>query len=93
MSDDLELSKRCGTCLHWQARDPRPDLAANVRQCTQVSNYWDASEWVKIDGDVVRMLRPLYANRLAFVQDASDYYATLLTTAEFGCVQWQRRES
>jgi hypothetical protein len=50
-----------------------------------VAQFWSATEWNA--GCQNRTLRPEYAAKLAFVQDASDYYAVLKTMPDFGCVQ------
>lgn len=44
--------------------------------------YWDVTEW-REDGTL--RLAGEHANTTAFVQDASDYRATLYTMGEHGC--------
>lgn len=62
-------------------------LRLGVHPCTRVPMFWDATEWGP-DGE-----RRVFKNPkdLAFVQDASDYRADLITRAEFGCVLHETR--
>lgn len=77
----------CKTCKHWRVIEagwtstPRHDIG----DCGRVLLFWDATEW-REESDF-RELKPENANDLAFVQDGSDYMASLLTRPEFGCIQ------
>lgn len=86
------LPGRCASCAHWYATEyPIP---LEVGDCHAVVQLWDASDWADDDdddGDVRRVILPKYADRLAFVQDGSDYRAYLVTRPAFGCVQWSPR--
>lgn len=74
----------CETCKHWGEYSGTP---ANIKigLCKRVPMFWDSSEWKEVDGDYIRVL--IDEGNKAFVQDASDYSAKLLTASNFGCVQ------
>ena len=77
--------KRCETCKHWDR--PKSDYGEvpGTGKCKAVVQFWKATEWNE-DYDR-RTLKPEFSNRLAFVQDGSDYYAELKTLPGFGCAQ------
>lgn len=77
--------ERCKTCKYWQKPDSDYGEVPGTGKCTAVVQFWNATEWDE-DYDK-RTLKSEYANRLAFVQDGSDYYAELKTLPDFGCVQ------
>jgi|GEM_PF-4606909 len=52
--------------------------------CSAALTYWDATDW-GADG-MARALKPQHKDKKAFVQDGSDYMATLKTLPDFGCV-------
>ena len=74
----------CKTCKHWERDDGFGELP-EAGKCKAVIQLWDATEWNE-DGDGIS-LRKEYVGKLAFVRDASYYYAALHTLPEFGCVQ------
>lgn len=76
---------RCETCKHWEKPTSGFGEVPGVGKCGAVAQYWRVSEWDE-EGET-RTLKPEYADKLAFVQDASDYYAALKTLPYFGCVQ------
>ena len=79
----------CETCKHWIEPESEYGEVPGVGKCTAVVMYWDAGEWNEAgDG---RTLRKEYRDKLAFVQDGSDYSAELKTMPKFGCVQHERR--
>ena len=43
--------------------------------------------------EYVRVIGSEFANDKAFAQDASDYHADLITTSDFGCVQFEHKDS
>lgn len=78
---------RCKTCAHWcQPINKRIEIPS-IGICDAVVMYWDATKWSYGD-EITRSLKPEYKGSLAFVQDASDYSASLMTLPAFGCVQW-----
>ena len=78
----------CKTCKHWT---PRGEYEAGhhegLGRCGAAPLLYDVTEWDD-DGDK-RVLVAEHRTTLAFVQDASDYVAYLLTRPEFGCVSHQ----
>lgn len=81
----------CNTCKHWGS-DRDLQEVPGVRSCTAVPMYWEVTDWGDKSNDYKRTLKPEYANTKAFVQDGSDYSATLLTLPDFGCVMHQPKE-
>lgn len=94
--------KNCKTCKYWvEPESYTMGEVPGVGKCIAVVNFWDAAKWVEADDPAFkhllkegqpdylpfRVLKPEYAAKLAFVQDASNYSAQLKTKAEFGCVQ------
>jgi hypothetical protein len=69
---------KCGTCKHW-SKDGYPETYGT---CNAIE-MWDKGLFWK----------PTPKNRgpLAYVQDASDYHASLYTRAEFGCVMHEEK--
>jgi len=84
---------RCKTCRHWESK-PDHEKPVEVRRCLAVPMWENATKWNDAswgdDSLPDRVLKPEYAERLAFAQDGSSYYACLFTRAEFGCVQWEK---
>ena len=75
----------CKTCKYWQHLNKDQYSEINgTSKCKKVVQAWDATQW---DEDGQRVVKTEYKNQLFFVQDGSDYYATLLTSPDFGCVQ------
>lgn len=83
-------NNRCGTCIHW-SRPENEQYPLEVGRCKRVKQFWVSTEWRDVDDDYLRVFTPEAEGELAFVQDASDYSATLLTLAEFGCVQFEAK--
>jgi hypothetical protein len=81
--------KTCETCKHW-GRWKRKDFfnetfTSDMGSCKMVVMWWDASEWIE-EPPYTREIAPKYKDQKAFVQDASDYSASLYTRKDFGCV-------
>ena len=81
---------RCTTCIHW-SRPEKERYPLEVGRCKRVKQFWDSTEWRDVGDDYRRVFTPEAEGHLAFVQDASDYSAKLLTLADFGCVQYAER--
>ena len=78
----------CKTCTYWLPPESPYGEIRGVGKCQAVVQFWNATEWDYDEtNDFGRRLRPEYADKLAFVQDGSDYYAELKTLPDFGCVQ------
>jgi hypothetical protein len=80
---------KCGNCKYWIEPENSYGEIPGIGQCEAVVEYWDAGEWDN-DGET-RKLKPRYKEKLAFVQDGSDYSASLHTFSEFGCVQFVKK--
>lgn len=89
----IDCAGLCATCRHWGSDYSQDDIyLLDVRECTRVVQFWDATEWGEDEGgDWVRRPTAQYHDRLAFAKDGSDFRACLLTKAEFGCVQWEAK--
>lgn len=77
----------CETCKHWA--DDRYEYVSlarrSVRQCNYVLQFFECRGWNEQGEDV------LTSDRKAFAQDGSDYAASLMTMADFGCNQWEAK--
>lgn len=74
----------CNTCRFWSDKIYDTVNGVELRKCTNVPMFWNATEW-NDDGDG-RTFTDKHADKLAFVQDGSDYSAVLITRGNFGCV-------
>ena len=81
---------RCATCRHWSS-PAEQQYPLEVGKCKRVKMFWDSTEWRDVGDDYLRVFKSEAEGHLAFVQDASDYSAKLLTLADFGCVQYAER--
>ncbi len=78
---------RCDGCKFWDTEEGKKASNIEVRQCKHAEMWWDSTEWVE-DAEWPapdRALKPECAGARMFVQDGSDYYAALYTTADFFC--------
>jgi hypothetical protein len=83
--------KLCNTCKYWEQSKQNREIN-NVGNCNAVVMYWEATDWVRnSEDDVSLQLKEPYKHKLAFVQDGSDYAASLLTLPTFGCVQHEEK--
>ena len=79
--------KNCETCKHWERWDARDiPYKSGIGECHMVVLFWDASHWGDVGGEYNRVILPEYKDQKAFVQDGSDYLASLYTRKDFGCV-------
>lgn len=83
--------QRCETCAHWEEWKSDRAFKQGVGECKMVVMFWDASEWGDEDSDYQRVIAPEYKDQKAFVQDGSDYSASLYTRKDFGCVEHKER--
>lgn len=69
---------RCRTCKHWDTRQPE--------------DGWGYCERAEMSSDVRdNKRRAVDHTSLAVAQDASNYHAALVTSPDFGCVQWEAK--
>lgn len=83
----------CKDCKFWTL-DTDKDYPKNigVGKCKRVKLFWDCTEWHAMDDsmtEAIQVLTEKAKDDKAFVQDGSDYRAELITTPDFGCVQFE----
>lgn len=83
--------QNCKSCRHWNQPRTQYGEVPGSGDCQAIPQLWDASEWA--DDGVARTLKPKYSDRMAFLQDGSDYMALLKTMPEFGCVHHEQKDS
>lgn len=81
--------KTCASCSYWgkQSNGLYSEALTSVRLCSYAEPLWEAREWRQNEHGEIRDV--LVSDRLAFVQDGSDYAAEFYTKPEFGCNQWR----
>ncbi len=83
---------QCRLCKFWNSEIEVYPAIEGLGECDRALPFWVCADFdVYHDGDIER-LRPEYGDRKAFVQDGSNYSATLLTLASFGCVEFTERQ-
>ena len=88
----IESETTCITCAECKFYEPKSDYDIRgivVGRCLKVKMFWDCTEWKDVGGDYVRVSTD--ATQKFFVQDGSDYSASLLPTPEFGCNQGEKK--
>ncbi len=81
--------ERCKTCKHWNTGEKYGTGASfGLGRCEAAPMFWESTEW-KDDGDG-RAWTAEAENKTAFVQDGSDYSASLYTKAEHGCTMHEK---
>lgn len=84
----------CKNCKYWEIKNSYPIKNTIIGECKRVKMFWDSTEWTgeeTEDFDIIRKLKKENVNDKAFVQDGSDYMASLLTLEEFGCNQFKNQ--
>jgi hypothetical protein len=84
--------KTCETCAHWEVWKSEAGFKKDMGECNMVVMWWNATEWEFNNGDRV-IMSPRYDNQRAFVQDGSDYRASLYTRKDFGCVDHKEKNT
>lgn len=83
----------CKNCKYWEEERAFSNIQnADIRECTRVKLFWDCTEWGDGSNNYQRVLTKDAEDDKAFVQDASDYSAQLLTLEDFGCNQFEAKE-
>lgn len=77
---DIDHIYEYGSEAYWKPEQ--------VEACKKVLLLADC---VVEDDEYKYLIKKEYKDHKAFAQDASDYAATLYTTSDFGCVQFERR--
>lgn len=78
----FDETSTCKTCMHWSHSYNDNGLGV----CSAMFLLWACTEWRNIGGNCSRVLKDEHKDKMAFVQDKSDYSANLLTKPDFGCV-------
>ena len=74
----------CETCKFWQKPSDYSGVGKlGLRHCTAALMFWDSTQWDE-DGEK-RTFMPAAESTTAFVQDGSDYHASLYTRPTHGC--------
>ena len=89
---------RCDYCKHWNKEEKRRASGLLFGECRRAAQWWEATEWSdKPDPDEdwsnLRVLKPEFAAVKMFVQDGSDYRATLYTAPDFYCANHELIET
>lgn len=75
----------CSTCKHWTPAEAyETGYSQHLGRCKATPMLWESTEW-RDDADE-RVFKAKAEQITAFVQDGSDYSATLYTRATHGCV-------
>lgn len=83
------LIGKCSTCAKWVApKEGNIGWNIGVGRCTNVPMYFDATEETETAD---RLLKPEFVGIKAFALDGSGYIAKLLTSPDFGCVDFEQR--
>ncbi len=81
---------RCDKCRHWEMESKYRNVEG-VGLCRKAVQLWDATVWNKdAEGDIDRVVKPELIGQMSFVQDGSDYHASLWTKAEFFCAHFEQ---
>ena len=85
---------RCDQCKFWHKGEYKHASTLKVSLCTKATQWWDASEWAcpsgyDDKGIQLRRLKPEFEGTKMFVQDGSDYRASLYTAADFFCAHFE----
>jgi hypothetical protein len=83
----------CGNCCYWKQHDDEFNEKRNivgVGECTRIHPLWEAAEWIDDakEGEPAYRLTEDGKQSSAFVQDGSEYMATLFTKPDFSCKLW-----
>lgn len=86
----------CGSCKWWCDNDEDWDhlkRKMKIGRCDIAIMFWDATEWAEGDNGYDRHLLTKYENHKVFVQDGSDYSASLYTRVDHFCGEHQPKET
>lgn len=78
----------CQTCKFWNQNTDNKTMF-EFGYCKKVVMFWDGTDWEEKNGDYSR--NRTNPEQKFFVQDGSDYSATLITTPDFGCNQAEQK--
>lgn len=73
----------CKSCKYWKLDAQHPGLG--LGHCTRAKMLWDNTQW---DDDYTARKFSDRNHAGMFVQDGSDYHASLFTLPTFGCTEF-----
>lgn len=88
----IDIYKRCKSCAHWSqfskfGNSDRLAFSLGLGICGFTHQFWSEIRFLR-DEDRYNLTEDGQAIS-HFVQDGSDYFATLYTRPEFGCTSFQ----
>ena len=96
----------CHECKHWSLKGISKCAVPEIGKCNKVVMLWEATEWKlesdwleeqgkepNYSSDVIRAVKPEYAQQMSFISDASDYAAWLWTKPHFFCAHFEIKET
>jgi hypothetical protein len=90
MSLNVKHVTSCETCKYWNESEEYDDYK-NIRLCNKAVQFFNAQEWVKIDGETKNVLKPEYKDQMMFTEDGSSYYSAFITRNDFFCAHWEKK--
>jgi hypothetical protein len=93
------MTARCDNCKHWVNESDSYRALKDLGECTKVVQLWDATVWsrpldtVGITEIVARIVKPELLEQMSFVQDTSDYNASLFTKPNFFCAHFDVKDT
>jgi len=86
------MNMRCDQCKYWNTKEQKNAVNITVSECSKALMWWDSTEWSDKNEpyDCARKLTKEAEGTKMFVQDGSDYTATLYTTADFYCAHFDQ---
>lgn len=84
------MNKTCESCIYWLRGGDSDDGYQNYLDtgiCRKATMFWDSTEWREDEETFIvnRSLKKQFVGNGMFVQDGSDYSATLITEPDFYC--------
>jgi predicted acetyltransferase len=83
---------KCENCKYWaKGGDEDYIKLIDAGICNKARMFWDSTEWSenKETNVTERTVIKEYKNNGVFVQDGSDYRASMITQPDFGCVKFE----
>ena len=80
------MANKCKECKKWEPFSGDTHLERQQGVCSNPVMAWDATEWAA-DGKGLA-LKEMYKDNNVFLQDASEYYASMFTTEDFYCADF-----
>lgn len=78
----------CKTCKHWDSFNKEEGYKKGLGECNKAVLFFCAYDW---DEKGYPQIVPAHKDSKMFVQDGSDYTASLFTREDFGCVSYEEQ--